>query len=274
MLYPVGFLAAAGEILMQIDFIGPRYIDGCSTPIHFLSLRYVRPFKRQLFFRVTAQTTAEILRILSIVFFELLLPLPDVVQQDNGSSFKGSLNQPGVIGRYIKWWCHNGVIVIFNAPRSPWNTGSVEGANGVFDRKFWTQNRFRNIEEIDVKLCEFNAAYAAYLRTNMPLPKRDIPTKKPSAVKTLRDLAGLRQPLLFLMRIVREDRYGKHSIEVLNRYITLPPAFNGQFVIVQIHLVDQWMTVWQERENHTAILLPRRKFSVGSFNYGRRKKSV
>jgi len=274
MLYPIGFLVTVGEILMQLDFIGPRYIDGCSTPIHFLSLRYIRPFKWQLFFRVTAQTTSEILRILSIVFFELLLPLPDVVQQDNGSSFKGSLNQPGVVGRYIKWWCHNGVIVVFNAPRSPWNTGAVEGANGIFDRKFWQRFRFTSIQEIDEKLHEFNAAYGAYLKTDIPFPKRAMPAKKPSTVKTLRDLVGLQQPFLFLLRVVHEDRFGKYTIEVLNRYITFSPALSGQFVIVQIHLVDQWMCVWQERGNHTALILSRRKFSVSSNNYGRRRKRV
>lgn len=272
MLYPVGFLGAIGETMMQIDFIGPRYIEGDEMSIHFLSIRCVRPQKKQLFFRIKAQTTAETLRILSIVFFTLGLPLPDVIQQDNGSCFRGSIDQKGMVGRYIRWWCHNGVMIVFNAPRSPWNTGSVEGANSVFDRKFWKAHRFSSIEEIDAKLKEFNAACDAYhggtelfwgAQSRMPS----------SPLKRIPDLINLRQPFLFLLRIVREDRYDKHTVEVLNRYIELSPELKGQFVIVQIHLRDQWMSVWQERGDRTTLVRSRKTFTVHTGNYGKKKKS-
>ncbi len=272
MLYPTGFLLAVGEILMQLDFIGPRYIEGSSIPIHFLSLRYIRPFKAQLFFRITSQRTSEVMRILSIVFFKRKLPLPDVVQQDNDSSFRGNINQKGVIGRYIKWWLHNGVIPVFNAPKSPWNTGAIEGGNSVFDRKFWTQFHFTSLEEIDEKLEEFNAAYEKYLTTDAPFPKRKRPTIKPSTVKTLKDLVDIKQPHLFLLRVVRKNRYGKFTIEVLNHYITLPPELKGQYVIVQLNVEDQWVVIWQEQGDHTALIRPRQKFIISAANYGRKKK--
>lgn len=271
MLYPVGFLGAVGEKMLQLDFIGPRYIEGEETPIHFLSIRCVRPEKKQLFFRIKAQTTAETLRILSIVFFTLGLPLPDVIQQDNGSTFRGSIDQKGMVGRYIRWWCHNGVMVVFNAPRSPWNTGAVEGANSVFDRKFWQAHRFTSISEIDRKLQEFNAACAAYHGESALF--WGVPTRIPSSpLKHIPDLINLRQPFLFLLRIVREDRYEKHTVEVLNRYIELPSELRGQFVIVQIHLRDQWMAIWQERGNRTTLVRSRKTFMVHTGNFGKKKK--
>lgn len=271
MLYPIGFLGAIGSILMQMDFIGPRYIEGNETSIHFLSIRYVRPQKKQLFFRIKAQTTAETLRILSIIFFGLQLPLPDVVQQDNDSCFRGCIEQKGMVGRYVRWWCHNGVKVIFNAPRSPWNTGAVEGANSVFDRKFWKAHRFTSVAEIDGTLKEFNAACDAY--HGWTAPSRRAQSRVPfSPVKRIPDLANLRQPFLFLLRIVREDRYGKFAIEVLNRYVELPQELKGQFVIVQLHLRDQWIKVWQERGSRTVLIRPQQIFTVHTGNYGRPKK--
>jgi hypothetical protein len=271
MLYPVGFLDAIGASLMQMDFIGPRYIEGDETPIHFLSIRYVRPAKKQLFFRIQAPTTAETLRILSIVFFTLGLPLPDVIQQDNGSTFRGSIDQKGMVGRYIRWWCHNGVMVVFSAPRCPWNTGAVEGANSVFDRKFWKAHRFHSITEIDQKLQEFNAACAVYHGGDSPFWK--VQAHMPSSpLKRIPGLENLRQPFLFLLRIVREDPYGNHTVEVLNRYIQLPATLKGQFVIVQIHLRDQWVAIWQERGDHTTLVRPRTACSVHIGNYGKKKK--
>lgn len=271
MLYPVGFLNAVGEKMMQLDFIGPRHIEGDETPIHFLSIRFVHPEKKQLFFRIQSATTSETLRILSIVFFTLGLPLPDVIQQDNGSCFRGSIDQKGMVGRYIRWWCHNGVMVVFNAPRSPWNTGAVEGANSVFDRKFWRAHRFTSIADIDEQLKKFNTACAVYHGGTVPF--WGSPSREPSSpLKRIPDLANLRQPFLFLLRIVREDRYEKHTVEVLNRYIELPPELRGQFVIVQIHLRDQWMTIWQERGDRTTLVRPRKTFTVHTGNFGKKRK--
>jgi len=273
MLYPVGFLKTIGEKMTQLDFIGPRYIEGSETSIHFLSIRCVHPEKKQLFFRIQAATTAETLRILSIVFFNLGLPLPDVIQQDNGSCFRGSIDQKGMVGRYIRWWCHNGVMVVFNAPRSPWNTGAVEGANSAFDRKFWQAHNFTSIAEIDAKLIEFNAACDAYHGGTALFwgAQSRVPS---SPLKRIPDLTNLRQPFLFLLRIVREDRYEKYTVEVLNRYIELPGELSGQFVIVQIHLTNQWITVWQERGSHTALIRPRKAFTVHTGNFGKKKRKL
>lgn len=271
MLYPTGFLSAIGAMLAQIDFVGPRFIEGCETPLHFLSMRFLRPFTVHLFFRIERQTTAEVMRVFSTVFFDLRFPLPDAMQQDNDSTLRGCINQPGIVGRYIRWLCHNGVVPIFNAPKSPWNTGAVEGGNSVFDRKFWTARRFASIQEVDAKLAVFNAAYERYLRSDTPRPHRPKPCMRPSAVQRFKDLVHLPQSFLFLLRIVREDRFGKYTIEVLNRYIELSVKLKGQFVIVQIQLEEQWMKVWQERGDHTVLVRHQTTFFVRTGDYKKKR---
>ncbi|MBU2259193.1 hypothetical protein KKC44_01170 [Patescibacteria group bacterium] len=250
MLYPVGFLWVIGEILMQIDFIGPRYIEGNPQPLHFFSARYIRPFRMHIFFRITAQTTNEALRCLYLMFFELGYPLPDAIQMDNDAAFRGYTKKGGTIGRIIKWICHNGSIPVFNAPNSPWNNGAVEGGNSVFDRKFWNRFRFNSVKDIDQKLDAFNEEYRMYLRTECPVPKRPIPTPDPR--KVLKKNLSFSQPFLFLLRVVRQGK-----IDVVGRSVRIPDQFKGQYVIVQIHMDNNWMKVWQETNTASHLIIYR-----------------
>lgn len=255
MLYPTGFLGAVGEVLMQIDFIGPRRFGDCTQPLHFLSIKYVRPCRAHIFLRITAQSTNEVLRCFSEIFFEQEYPLPDVVQMDNDAAFRGYTKQKGVIGRIIKWLCHNGSVPVFNAPNSPWNNGSVEGGNSVFDKKFWHRFRFDSLEDVDRKLKLFNAAYDKYLKTGQKLPSRPKPRLHPKKFR-MKDLNFFPQPFLFLLRVVR--KHGQYCrIDVVNRYVRLPEEYRGQYVIVQIHITDHWMKVWQETGSATHLLLQR-----------------
>ena len=75
---------------------------------------------------------------------------------DNDAAFRGFTNRKQRVGRLIRWLCSLGIIPLFNAPSSPWNNGSVEGGNSVFDKKFWRNFHFKNLEEVNQKLKEFN----------------------------------------------------------------------------------------------------------------------
>jgi transposase len=161
LLYPKKLIDALGEIHLQVDFIGPRYLKGSKEPIHFLSCKYIKPFKSHVFIRIKAERTIETIKTLYDLFKKL--GLPNVVQVDNGAAFKGFTTRKRTIGRFVKWLCCMGVRVLFNAPRSPWNNGSVEGGNSVFDSKFWQKYDFKNLKELDEKLKEFNEDYSDYL---------------------------------------------------------------------------------------------------------------
>lgn len=252
MLYPKEFLATLGTSLCQIDFIGPRYLKGSTEPLHFLSCKFVRPAKKHLFLRIPSQTTRAVLNAFFLLFYTLNLPLPDVLQMDNGTAFRGFIERKGCVGKVIKWLCANGAIPLFNAPNSPWNNGSVEGGNSVFDRKVWQAFHFTSITEVDQKLSEFNRAYDAYLLWDPQMLAKGKPSIDPRNI-TAKQVKNLKQPYLYLLRVVRES-YGRCQVEVLNRYITLPDPYKGQYVIVRLDLVQHAIQMSQDVNGKQTVL--------------------
>jgi len=250
MLYPVMFLEELGRILLQIDFIGPRYLEGSSDPLHFISLKYVRPFKLHIFIRIKSQTTTEVLNAFYVLFFVFNLPVPDIVQMDNDASFRGYIEREGCIGRLIRWLCGNGIIALFNAQSSPWNNGSVEGGNSVFDKKFWQMFHFNSINEIDEKLQEFNRAYKSYLIKN---PAELIQNRRKVTDPRKNKRIKFIKPYFYLLRIVKEQ-YDKCYVEVLNNYINLPKKYKGQFVIIMIQLDQRKIKIYQEIKNQKILI--------------------
>jgi len=254
MLYPKDWLLKLGEILMQIDFIGPRYLEGSSEPLHFLSCKYVRPFKMHLFFRIKSQTSIQVLNVFYTLFLALHLPVPDIVQMDNDSSFRGFIEREACIGRVVRWLCASGIIPLFNAPRSPWNNGSVEGGNNVFDKKFWQGFHFESIKKVDEKLKEFNKAYETYLIPDYTKSKKeDLKHITDPRKAKGKNLNSFPQPYLYLLRVVKE-RYDRFQVEALNTYFTVPSRYKGQYVIIRIDLVQKTIRIWQEINNKENLL--------------------
>lgn len=227
MLYPAQWLERLGQRLMQIDFIGPRYLMGSHEPCHFLSCKYVRPWKQHLFLRIPAQTSTQVLNAFYQLFFVLKLPLPTVIQMDNDSAFRGFIERKSCVGRVVRWLCANRVIPVFNATSSPWNNGSVEGGNSIFDKKFWQQFRFKTVQDLDEKLQTFNDAYATYLRPDQQSsehkPSKGLIDPRPITHQRLKFFT---QPNLYLLRIVKEHD-GKCFVEALNNYILVPAKLKG-----------------------------------------------
>ena len=151
----------------------------------------------------------------------------------------------------------NGIIPLFNAPSSPWNNGSNEGGNNVFDKKFWQEFEFSSFEEVDQKLREFNQAYESYLIPDYEklIEKSQMRCRAltdPTAKKKLK-IEKSSQPNIYLLRIVKEQ-FSKCQIEVLNNYITLPDKYKGQFVLIQLNLITQHITITQEIEGKTVYI--------------------
>ena len=251
MLYPVEFLRNLGKTLLQIDFIGPRYLEGSNEPLHFISLKYVRPFALHVFIRIENQKSVQVLNAFYILFFILKLPTPSIVQMDNDASFRGCIERKGCIGKVIRWLCGNRIIPLFNAPSSPWNNGSVEGGNSVFDKKFWQKFHFNSIKEVDVKLQEFNEAYQTYLIKD---PKKIVKNNKNLInPKGKTKITKLIQSKIYLLRIVKE-RYDKCYIEILNYYVNLPDKYKGQFVIIEVSLDTRKVKIYQEIKKQKILI--------------------
>lgn len=164
---------------------------------------------------------------------------------DNDSAFRGYIERKRCIGRVTRWICSLGIIPIFNAPSSPWNNGSVEGGNSVFDRKLWQKFHFSSVGEIDKKLKEFNQAYETYLIPDYKkLLDRKIQLTNPIKLKA-KELKFFPQPNVYLLRTVKES-YDKCQVEVLNTYLDLPSKLKGQYVIIELNLTEKTIKIYQE----------------------------
>ncbi|MFH1546282.1 MAG: hypothetical protein ABIE14_02810, partial [Patescibacteria group bacterium] len=58
---------------------------------------------------------------------------------------------------------------------------------------------------------------------------------------------------MYLLRTVKES-YGKCQVEVLNTYIKLPSKFKGQYVIIELNLIEKTIKIHQEIEEKLYLI--------------------
>ena len=75
MKYPEYTLTKLGKSMMNIDFIGPKYLKGSADRINFLSCKYIRPQKQGIAKRIEGQTTEETIKVLKEIFQDAPNPL-------------------------------------------------------------------------------------------------------------------------------------------------------------------------------------------------------
>ena len=152
------------------------------------------------------------------------------------------------LSELVRWLCSLGITPLFNAPNSPWNNGSVEGGNNVFDKKFWRKFRFKNLTEIDQRLKDFNRDYENYL---LPDWKSIIQNHLPALTDPLKlkviETKSIIHPKVYFLRKVQE-KFEKYQVELLNTYINLPEKYAGQYVLIELDIVAQNVKIYQEIE--------------------------
>lgn len=268
--YPTYTLSKLGEIVMAMDFIGPRFLKGQREGINFLSLKYIRPRKYGLIRRIEGQTTSETIRILSEVWKHH--PLPDVLKVDNDSAFGAQSLHKESVGRLTFFLLNLGVIPLYIAPRSPWNNGDVEGFNSIFSKKFWNRINFSGEEEIDVAIKKFNCEYEKYtdLVGNNPPPKepRFITDFKDFKTKDWqnRRVKKLKAKKIYFLRIVRRrGERGKEGekgfINILGREVILNKKYLNLFVLCKLDLEKIRLSINVE-EDRKLVEIAQKKFAV------------
>jgi hypothetical protein len=172
---------------------------------------------------------------------------------DNDSAFRGFTNRKQRVGRLIRWLCSLGIIPLFNAPNSPWNNGSVEGGNSVFDKKFWRNFHFKNLEEVNQKLKEFNRDYESYLLPDwQSIDQSDLPELTDPLKLKVKETKSIVQSKVYFLRRVRE-KFEKYQVEVLNIYINLAEKYVGQYVFIELDIVAQSVKIYQEIEGKQIV---------------------
>jgi len=225
----------AGKRVLEIDFIGKKFITGRTEPIHFAAASFKYSPKLRYYRRVDAETADCLMEFLQGVFEQF--EIPDVVKMDNGFAMNGSAPQPNVLSKLPLWLLHQKIYPMYAVPRKPFSQASIEGNNSVFGRKFWNRFVFENIKQIEEKLVLFNQASLQY--HNYSRPK----------VSGQNRISKKFIPKIFYLRQVREDERGKAFIEAANTHVTLPKTYINYFVFAEWNLNTELLSVFIEKEN-------------------------
>ena len=232
--YPEHSLLQLGESLLEVDFIGKKFITGRSEPVNFIAFSLRFPRKLKYFQRIAAESADEVIGHCQDFFqrFEK----PQVVKMDNGFAFAGASRWPRTVSKVVIFLLKEQVTPVFTAPRKPWNQASVEGANSIFARKFWRRFQFTSLEEIDEKLESFNRAYQHYLSYSPP--RSDTSASRNAFV-----------PKLYFIRKVYEQPDIRNAyIEVAKEYIPLPCDYINLFVLAEWNLVKEQLIIYLEND--------------------------
>lgn len=235
--YPESLINGLGDSLLEVDFIGKKFLTGRTKPLNFIAFSLRFPHKLKHFQRVGSETADEVIRHLERFF--KLFEKPAVVKLDNGFAFAGAGPEPRTLNSVVLYLLQQRIVPVFIAPKTPWNQGSVEGANSIFTRKFWNWERYRSIEHVDQRLIDFNKAYAWYTGYKKP-----VRTRKRRVV-----------PKVYFIRKVLEDPMTKRGyIDILKEQISLPKPYINYFVLAEWDLKRERLNIFFENNQQSQKL--------------------
>lgn len=235
--YPVVCVQRLGNRIAEVDFVGHKFIAGQSAPLHFLSVAYSTPARLRCILRTNGETAADAIAGTQTIFIKL--GWPEVVRIDAGIPFTGHLERRDGVGARVvsKFACtmlYNEVVPVYGAIRSPWNQGTVEGSNSVFEKNFWQKHEFTSVDMVEERLRAFNECSKRYARWSPWLSE----TKGDSFI-----------PRICFIRKVEEDTWGKNGcILVASTRVSLPYEYIGLFVFVEWNLKNETIAISFERE--------------------------
>lgn len=244
--YPDYSLKQLGDSMLEIDFIGEKFIKGQTEPINFIAFAYTKPVRLRQFKRILA-ANKDYAIIETIKLFKRFF-IPDYAKVDNGLAFIGSASAKRSLSDFILFLFKYKVIPIFTAPRKPWNQASVEGANSVFTKKFWNKRHFSSVTEIDQQLELFNQAYLRYSEFN----KSQIPKKIKKKFKP---------QVYFIRKVYEDERTDNGYIEVLNEQLIIPKSYINLFVLACWDLKTEILNVVFEKDKRL-ILIKKYRFPI------------
>ena len=219
-----------GHRVLELDFIGKKFIKGQRTPLNFIAFCFKHAPKLRYFQRIDGETGREIIRC-SQAFFDRF-EKPEAIKMDNGFAMAGTAPQPGTLSQVPLWFLSQKVIPIYAVPRKPFSQASIEGNNSVFSRKFWNQHTFNSKEAIDDLLPAFNDASLRYLGYSKP-------TKNASRSRFV--------PKVYFLRQV-QPQDDQAMITVANQVFQLPVEYVHYFVYIEWNLVTENLSVFLEKD--------------------------
>lgn len=228
-----------GGRVMEIDFVGEKFITGRSEPIHFMGWSFKKEPRLRHYERVEGETTDVFIRETQAVFerFET----PDFAKIDNAMAMIGGRRGKRAVSRAMTFLLNQGVIPIFSVPRQPFSQASIEGNNSVFGRKFWNRWDFDSVEEIDERLVGFNESTRRYCQYEPP---------KTNGTST-EDFI----PKVYFTRQVQQEENGPGGeVHILGDTIELPTEYVKFFVLGEWNLLEEILKIRFEKEEKSTVL--------------------
>ena len=136
----------------QMDFVGPRYIKNYGR-VYSLNIIDIETHYTHIN-PVAGKNVKYIIQ--SVIRFWQEYGFPDYLQMDNELSFRGSNIHPKSLGKLIRFALSQCVGVIFIPVSEPWRNGIIEKFNDKFDKYFYRQNVFIDLEDMKKKPWHLN----------------------------------------------------------------------------------------------------------------------
>lgn len=149
-LYP-SLRANAPNIVHQLDLVGPRYLHG---GVRFYGLQLMDAYTNAVALEII-DGKRDTAIVQGLLHAWRRLGLPRYLQLDNELSFRGSNRYPRSLGLLLRLCLQLGVEAVFIPEAEPWRNGIVERFNNVYDKLFLRQHQFRNLDDLQRRLREF-----------------------------------------------------------------------------------------------------------------------
>jgi len=228
LLYPEEAIKQLGHIHQSGDFIGKKYIDKQTEPINIFSTSYYSPFKLFQIKRVLASKTVYVYPVLINLWKNF--PIPDVYRIDNALTFRGTARGKRFISPFLKFILNLNIIPLFGAPSKPWTNPHVEGHNRTFDVKVWRNNRFANLEQIDVECNRFNQEsldlFDFKYRDNLIFIKRKRYLTEKSKIEYAKLKTIENKKIYFIRFVENKDIRNNSFVTVLNEKVIIPEQYD------------------------------------------------
>jgi len=221
-----------GDRVLEVDFVGDKFITGRSEPIHFLGYSFKRDPQLKHYQRVEGETSSELIDRTKTFFdrFET----PQAVKMDNGAAMNGGGGRhKRTISNTMQFLLEKNVYPVFSVPRQPATQASIEGSNSLFSRKFWNRNEFESVQHIDERLEKFNENTRFYHQYEPP---------------DERDRTEPFEPRVYFLRQVREGDEGEEGVvRVMNDVVSLSSEYIKYFVLAEWELSEEQLKIRFER---------------------------
>lgn len=231
--YPEYSIYHLWDRVLEIDFIGHKFITGRTEPINFIGFSFKKELKLRHFKRISGETGDNVIKK-SKEFFKRF-EKPNAIKMDNDFAMAGSSPWPRTISKVALDYLKEQIIPIYSVPRRPFSQASIEGNNSVFSRKFWNRFDFKDVQEIDEKLELFNLASQRYAQYDPPKEKQK---KKVKFIPKI----------YFIRKVYEDEQTGRGYIQLVNDKALICKSYINYFVLAEWNLKEEQLYIYFENE--------------------------